>query len=62
MAIVYDIDVKSLDDPYIHTAEKAGDVVSETTIAGAFLVDIIPICALNGRVFILSRVILTFLE
>nr|VWO98686.1 Aspartate aminotransferase (EC [Ganoderma boninense] len=43
MAMVYDIDVKSLDDPYIHTAEEAGDAVSATTIAGSFLVDIIPL-------------------
>ena len=42
MSTVYDIDVVSLDDPYIHTAEEAGDSISETTIAGAFLVDIIP--------------------
>ncbi|KAM5539123.1 hypothetical protein V8D89_007346 [Ganoderma adspersum] len=42
MAMVYDIDVKSLDDPYIHTAEEAGDAISETTVAGAFLVDVIP--------------------
>ncbi|EJF62441.1 cytochrome P450 [Dichomitus squalens LYAD-421 SS1] len=42
MSIAYDIDVASLDDPYIHTAEAAGDSISETTIAGAFLVDIIP--------------------
>ena len=38
MSMVYDIDVKSLDDPYIHTAEEAGDAVSEITVAGAFLV------------------------
>ena len=44
MAMVYDIDVKSLDDPYVHTAEEAGDAISETTVAGAFLVDIIPFC------------------
>ena len=48
MSMVYDIDVVSLDDPYIHTAEEAGDSISETTIAGAFLVDIIPFRESSG--------------
>ncbi len=59
MSMVYDIDVKSLDDPYIHTAEEAGDAISEITVAGAFLVDIIPLRELDRRASIILHIILT---
>ena len=44
MSIAYDIDVKTLHDPYIIIAEAAAESISETTNAGSYLVDVIPIC------------------
>ncbi|RPD65871.1 cytochrome P450 [Lentinus tigrinus ALCF2SS1-7] len=43
LSIGYDIDVKSLHDHWIVTAEAAADSISETTNAGSYLVDVVPI-------------------
>ena len=43
ISITYDIDIKSLQDPYILTAEAAGESISETATPGSFLVDVLPI-------------------
>ncbi|TFK84330.1 cytochrome P450 [Polyporus arcularius HHB13444] len=42
LSIGYDIDVKSLHDHWIVTAEAAAESISETTNAGSYLVDVIP--------------------
>ena len=44
MSIAYDIDVKSLHDPYVLTAEAAVKPITETTNAGSYLVDVLPVC------------------
>lgn len=44
MKTAYAIDVLPQDDPYIETAELAINAISATTNAGAYLVDILPIC------------------
>lgn len=44
MSSAYDIDVKSLHDPYILIAEAAAESISETTNAGSYLVDVLPLC------------------
>ena len=41
--MTYSIDVRPYNDPYIKTAEAAAAAAAEVIIAGAFLVDIIPI-------------------
>ncbi|KAI0747871.1 cytochrome P450 [Daedaleopsis nitida] len=43
MDVAYDIDIKSLHDQYILTAEAAAESISETTNAGQYLVDFFPI-------------------
>ena len=43
LSITYSTDVHSYNDPYIKIAEEAIKAIAELTIAGAFLVDIIPI-------------------
>ncbi|KAI0747873.1 cytochrome P450 [Daedaleopsis nitida] len=43
MSVAYDIDVTSLDDPYIRIAELAAEAISEATDAGSFLVDVLPV-------------------
>ncbi|KAI0807274.1 cytochrome P450 [Fomes fomentarius] len=43
MSSAYDIDVKSLHDPYILIAEAAAESISETTNAGSYLVDVLPL-------------------
>ncbi len=42
LSIGYDIDVKSMHDHWIVTAEAAAESISETTNAGSYLVDVIP--------------------
>ncbi|KAI0646809.1 cytochrome P450 [Trametes meyenii] len=43
MSVGYDINVEPHDDPYIQTAEDAVASIAETTNAGSYLVDVIPI-------------------
>ncbi len=43
MSIGYDIEVQPHDDPYVQTAEEAVASITETTNAGSYLVDVIPI-------------------
>lgn len=43
MEIAYGIDVLPNDDPYVLTAEHAVESISETTNAGSYLVDVIPL-------------------
>ncbi|OSD02813.1 cytochrome P450 [Trametes coccinea BRFM310] len=43
MSIGYDIEVQPEDDPYVQTAEEAVASIAETTNAGSYLVDVIPI-------------------
>ncbi|KAI9067057.1 cytochrome P450 [Trametes sanguinea] len=43
MAIGYDIEVQPEDDPYVQTAEEAVASIAETTNAGSYLVDVLPI-------------------
>ncbi|KAI8998876.1 cytochrome P450 [Trametes punicea] len=43
MSIGYDIEVQPDNDPYIQTAEEAVASIAETTNAGSYLVDVIPI-------------------
>ena len=43
LSITYSINVQPYDDPYIKIAEEAIGAASELLIAGAFLVDIIPV-------------------
>ena len=43
ISMTYSINVRPYNDPYIKMAEEAMEVTAELTIAGAFLVDIIPI-------------------
>ena len=46
MKIIYDIDLKAHDDPYVSIAEEAIEAMSTTASAGVFLVDILPFCEL----------------
>jgi hypothetical protein len=41
--MTYSINVRPYGDPFIKTAEEAVDAAAELLIAGAFLVDILPI-------------------
>lgn len=41
--VAYGIEVQPLNDPYIRTAEAAFASVSQATLPGAFLVDMLPI-------------------
>ena len=41
--MTYSIDVQPYNDPYIKTAEEAMEAFTPLVVAGAFLVDIIPI-------------------
>lgn len=43
MSIGYDIEVQPQNDPYVQTAEEAVASIAETTNAGSYLVDVIPI-------------------
>lgn len=43
MEIAYGIDVLPNGDPYVLTAEHAVESISETTNAGSYLVDVIPL-------------------
>ncbi|CDO69024.1 hypothetical protein BN946_scf184834.g31 [Trametes cinnabarina] len=43
MSIGYDIEVQPEDDPFVQTAEEAVASIAETTNAGSYLVDVIPI-------------------
>jgi hypothetical protein len=43
--LVYAINVREKDDPYIETAEKAMSHLGAAANPGAFLVDVLPICA-----------------
>jgi len=43
LSMTYSINVRPYNDPYIAIAEEATEVLAELIIAGAFLVDIIPI-------------------
>ncbi|KAH9901131.1 cytochrome P450 [Cubamyces lactineus] len=43
MAIGYDIEVQPQDDPYVQIAEEAVASIAETTNAGSYLVDVLPI-------------------
>jgi hypothetical protein len=43
--LVYAINVRDKDDPYIATAEKAMAHLGAAGKPGAFLVDVLPICA-----------------
>ena len=42
LSIAYDINVKSLHDPYITIAEAATESISQSTSAGSYFVDIFP--------------------
>lgn len=44
MKAVYGIDVKSMNDPYIHTAEQGLTALAEAAMPGRFLVDVFPWC------------------
>ena len=48
MAIGYDIEVQPQDDPYVQIAEEAVASIAETTNAGSYLVDVLPIRKLYG--------------
>ena len=43
LSMTYSIKVRPYNDPYIKSAEEAIEAVAELLVAGAFLVDIIPI-------------------
>jgi hypothetical protein len=43
--LLYAIDVRDKGDPYIETAEKAMSHLGVAAKPGAFLVDVLPICA-----------------
>jgi hypothetical protein len=43
--LVYAIDVRDKDDPYIEMAEKGLEHLNAAGSPGAFLVDVLPICA-----------------
>jgi hypothetical protein len=45
LQIVYGIEVQSMGDPYIETAEKAMKGLGEAGLPGTFFVDILPIRA-----------------
>lgn len=42
MSVAYDIEVRPHNDPYVRTAEEAVASIAETTNAGSYLVDVIP--------------------
>lgn len=44
MKIAYGIDISDENDPFIKIGERGVEVISDTTSAGAFLVDIVPAC------------------
>lgn len=44
MKAVYGIDVKDMNDPYIHTAEQGLTALAEAAMPGRFLVDVFPWC------------------
>lgn len=48
MSIAYGIDVQEQDDPFIKAAETSISVVDITLVPGAYLVNLFPICELNG--------------
>ena len=42
MRVVYGIDIRSYDDEFVKIAEGASESIAATTVAGKFLVDMIP--------------------
>lgn len=44
MSLTYGFDIKSHEDPFLTAAERALATIEETTVPGAFLVDLFPIC------------------
>ena len=53
MSIAYDINIRSLDDHYIHIAEAAAESIAATTNAGSYLVDVLPIRELTDDICLL---------
>lgn len=42
MSLTYGLDIKSHDDPFLSSAERALAIMEEVTVPGAFLVDTFP--------------------
>ena len=48
MDVVYGIQVTGMTDPYITIAEKVIEMLASAVLPGAFLVDLLPLCACLG--------------
>lgn len=44
MSLTYGLDIKSHEDPFLTSAERALALLEEVTVPGAFLVDTFPSC------------------